>query len=355
MPKPKASSLISYTYSTCRYFSLLPAIFSQPNLSDPYGYVKRRAKGLYLPFVKWALFFLLIHNLMFSLGILNEAYGNAQGGVTHPYTLKQFVHRFFLILFSMGGYDEFLAGAFWFFRALLIVSVVYLILAKLLRHFFPRMSLLWASAIIATASLCFALIKIGFNIRIPTVVQGGIRETWGLFFFSMGPIINRLLSRYSLKAWQFIVLILFLCIGTHFHWKGMNLTPRMIDVATLPLTGLAGFLILDRIACWLTATDNAARRFLTYCGGMTLYIYVFHIIAFKPISLIKIWWFSLDPAQIGCHMVIHDYAPDDYFWVLYSIAGVGLPLLGIYYYHKAKETVRSAIRKPAAADTVNPL
>lgn len=339
-----------YLFHMPVFFIAAGYFFKEANLTDPYGYVKRRAKGLYLPFVKWALFFLVIHNPMFSLGILNEEYGNVQGGVTHPYTLSQFVQRFFLIIFSMGGYDEFLSGAFWFFRALLIVSVLYMVLVKFIRHFFPRLSLVWVSAIIGAAALSFALIKISTGLRIPTVVQGGIRETWGLFFFSMGPVIHSLLSRYSLKAWQIAILVGFLCIGAHLHWKGMNLTPQMIDVLTLPLTGLAGFLVLDRIALWLANTDGIARRFLTYCGAMPLYIYVFHIIAFKAVSLIKIWWFSLDPAQIGCHMVVHDYAPDDCFWILYSIAGVALPLLGIYSYNKIRDYIHtSAI--PSATET----
>ena len=336
-----------YLFHMPVFFIAAGYFFKEANLQDPYGYVKRRAKGLYLPFVKWALFFLVIHNLMFSIGILNEEYGNVQGGVTHPYNLSQFVQRFFLILFSMGGYDEFLAGAFWFFRALLVVSVVYLILTKLLRHFYPRISLIWISAIIGASSLVFAMIKIDFGLRIPTIVQGGIRETWGLFFFSMGPVIRTLLSRYTLRIWQFFLLVGFLCVGAFYHWKGMNLTPQMIDVLTLPLTGLAGFLVLDRIALWLTDSGSIARRFLTYCGVMTLYIYVFHIIAFKAVSLIKIWWFSLDPAQIGCHMVIHDYAPADCFWILYSIAGVALPLACIYCYNKVRAFIKSQSPRPA--------
>lgn len=337
-----------YLFHMPVFFIAAGYFFKEANLSDPYGYVKRRAKGLYLPFVKWALFFLVIHNFMFTIGILNEEYGNIQGGVTHPYTLSQFVQRFFLIIFSMGGYDEFLAGAFWFFRALLIVSVVYLVLVKLLRKLCPQISLLWVSAIIGASALLFALIKIGFGIRIPTVVQGGIRETWGLFFFSMGPIIHKLHSRYTLRLWQVLLLVGFLCIGTHMHWKGMNLSPRMIDVVTLPLTGLAGFLVVDRIALWLSSSDTITKRFLSYCGSMTIYIYVFHIIAFKAVSLIKIWWFSLDPAQIGCHMVIHDYAPDDFFWVLYSIAGVGLPLAGIYCYRALRRMVPSGMKQSSA-------
>lgn len=58
----------------------------------------------------------------------------------------------------------------------------------------------------------------------------------------------------------------------------------------------------------------------------TMPVYVFHILSYKPVSLLKIWWYDLDPAQIGCHMVIH-HNSTDLFWVLYTIAGVGLPLL----------------------------
>ena len=70
-------------------------------------------------------------------------------------------------------------------------------------------------------------------------------------------------------------------------------------------------------------------RGLAYIGDTTLYIFIFHIIAFKPVSLLKIWWYGLDPGQIGCHMVIH-YNHTDFFWVIYSVAGVTLPLAGLW-------------------------
>jgi hypothetical protein len=44
------------------------------------------------------------------------------------------------------------------------------------------------------------------------------------------------------------------------------------------------------------------------------------------VSLIKIWYYGLDIHQIGCHMVIHEYSQQDWFWVLYTMAGVGIPL-----------------------------
>ena len=57
------------------------------------------------------------------------------------------------------------------------------------------------------------------------------------------------------------------------------------------------------------------------------------------VSLLKIWWYDLDPAQIGCHMVIHFNNHSDAFWVLYSIVGVGVPLIVVTAIRTVSERV----------------
>ena len=74
-------------------------------------------------------------------------------------------------------------------------------------------------------------------------------------------------------------------------------------------------------------------------------IFIFHIISFKPVSALKIWWYGLDPAQIGCHMVIHYRNHEDLFWILYTVAGVALPLLGLALVRNIRR--RLAARKTA--------
>ena len=64
----------------------------------------------------------------------------------------------------------------------------------------------------------------------------------------------------------------------------------------------------------------------------------------KVVSLLKIWWYGLDPRQIGCHMVIHDYAQTDCFWILYTIAGVGIPLSGYWLYSRIRQQRRFRFR-----------
>ena len=86
--------------------------------------------------------------------------------------------------------------------------------------------------------------------------------------------------------------------------------------------------------------NNLLKRFLVYTGDHTLYVFIFHIVSYKVVSLIKIAYYGLDPKQVGCHMVIHEHSQEDQFWILYTIAGVGLPLLGIWLYEKAKQKIK---------------
>ena len=120
---PGALCAFIYEFHMPLFFITAGYFFSLRYLDDEAAFVKKRLKGLYVPFVKWSVVFLLLHNLMFDFGVMNEQYGNAGGGVTHPYTWHQIQQNLWNILTAMGGYDQFLNGAFWFFRGLLVASV----------------------------------------------------------------------------------------------------------------------------------------------------------------------------------------------------------------------------------------
>lgn len=113
---PDLISNFIYIFHMPLFFITAGYFFTRKCLDDPWRFCVKRFKGLYVPFLKWALIFLLLHNLWFEVGLLNERYGNWMGGVTHPYGRHEFFKRLFMIVTSMSGYDEFMAGAFWFFR-----------------------------------------------------------------------------------------------------------------------------------------------------------------------------------------------------------------------------------------------
>jgi len=328
-----------YLFHMPVFFVAAGYFFNKKYVEDPWLFCKKRFKGLYVPFVKWSLFFLVIHNLMFKIGILNEQYGNWENGVTHPYTWHQFCQRLVHIVFSMGGYDEFLAGAFWFFRALLVASIVFLVLYLLLHNRHKWLNDDGTLIAIALLAVGFAWFKVANNLNIATIIQGGIRDCWGVMFFALGALYRRHEHRIK-EHWALTLLYALLLLGGCFlHFHGLNLKVELKDVATIPLTGCIGFLMVHSIASWLDKHDNAVKRFLVYCGDNTLYIFVFHVISFKIVSALKIMYYGLDWGQIGCHMVVHHNSTTDLFWILYTIVGTAVPLIWIYYYRKIKQQI----------------
>lgn len=352
---PGALSAFIYEFHMPLFFITAGYFFNLKYLNDEATFVKRRLKGLYVPFVKWALFFLVIHNLMFKWGILNEKYGNFQGGVTHPFSWHQLQQNFWNIITSMGGYDEFLAGAFWFFRALLVASILFLVLYKLgvladkkLCRLFnkswsdcqasPATALRIGSGIVVVLFLVM-IWKSSEQLRIITLVQGGDRDLMGCMFFGIGFLLRYGLKRIPQSWWLTLAYAAVVAAGAKWFTASMTFRISLHHVLALPVPALLGFLMTYNISTLINRRDNVLKRFLVYCGDNTLCVFVFHIVAFKVVSLIKIWYYGLDWLQIGCHMVIHEHSQEDLFWIFYSIVGVGLPLGVNYLYHKLRTRV----------------
>ena len=75
------------------------------------------------------------------------------------------------------------------------------------------------------------------------------------------------------------------------------------------------------------AMRGALAAFLDYVGKHTLQILTFHFLAFKLVSVIRIYVYDYDWDKLSQFPVIGEN--NAIFWVVYVIAGVGLPLLGI--------------------------
>lgn len=321
--------------------------FSLRYVDDWALFVKKRVRGLYWPFVKWAVVFLVLHNLWFYLGLLNEQFGNPQGGVVHPYTWNVFEQRLWNIVTAMSSYDEFICGAFWFFRALFVASLLYLAVFKLYdglaRHFRKDLRQWVIPIAVCVTMLLLALWKTGEGLRVLNLTQGGYRDIMGTFFFACGYIWKLLSARYKPTAWLTVILTSIVVLFTVYMPAGMEWRGTFEKCIALPLPAVCGVLMIYNISHWINKHDNVAKHFLVYCGNNTLYVLVFHLLAFKAVSLIKIWYYGLDIEQISCHPVIHEYS-SDLFWTMYTVTGVGLPLLGIWIYRTIASRMASTIK-----------
>jgi fucose 4-O-acetylase-like acetyltransferase len=329
------------------FFITAGYFFSLKYLNDEATFVKKRYKGVYWPFVKWSVFFLIIHNWMFDIGILNERFGNETGGVTHPYTWHQIQQNLWHIFTAMGGYDQFLCGAFWFFRGLFVASILYLIIYKVVLHVLPEKRANAAPYLICLIMLLLCAWKTYEGLKIIILVQGGYRDLMGCFFFGCGFIFRQyagqyrqFIGRHYAALWTTILFAVIVLLFSKYLTANMNWRSTFVQFLSLPIPALLGFLMTYNISLWLDRHEGRLKQFLVYTGNNTLNIFIFHIVAYKVVSLLKIWYYDLDIRQIGCHMVIHEYSQQDLFWILYTIAGVGLPLGCTWLSRKIKERVR---------------
>lgn len=334
------------------FFITAGYFFSLRYLNDEATFVKKRIRGLYWPFWKWSVFFLVIHNWMFDIGVLNEVYGNEMGGVTHPYSWHAIQQNLWNITTAMGGYDQFLCGAFWFFRGLFVASILYLIMYKLVDALTRRIPHITHSPLLTPVIICLIMLllcgwKTHEGLKVVNLVQGGYRDMMGCFFFGCGFIFRQLVDKYQqfvsrhyASIWTTLLFAIIVYYFSYYLTANMNWRSNYTQFLSLPLPALLGFLMTYNISRWIDSRENHLKRFLVYTGDHTLNIFIFHIIAYKTVSLLKIWYYGLDPRQIGCHMVIHEHSQEDLFWILYTIAGVGLPLGATWLSEKIKDKFR---------------
>lgn len=365
---PAYLSHFAYMLCVSLFFMASGYCFNTKYLTEEASFVKRRFKALYVPFVKWSVLFLLLNPFWFCTGILNEQYGNASRGVTHPLNLHDGLQSLWSIVFNMSGYDQFLCGVFWFFRALFIASILFLIGMKLIgsvRHLRDHHGT--TAFLLALAAIGLALWQKSDDLKATGIAQGGYREFMGVFFLTAGfmyrrlelwleapadppPLIEKNESAHyalqvatdginaaadvlvkTLRALCSVPLLSFVICGAatfalaHYCHPSMTSQPTSFAaIGWLALSGVTGFIFFFHLSRLLRRIIPL-RKIFAFIGENTLYVFVFHLLAFKLVSMVKVLAYDLPWRMIGGHPVVHS-TEGQWFWVLYTLVGIGLPL-----------------------------
>ena len=336
---PAYLSNFAYMVGVPAFFVLSGYFFKLDNLDNTSDFVIRRTKTLYLPFIKWGVFFLILHNLFFEVGLLSESYGNAQGGVTHPYNWTQAAQHLWSMVFNMSGYDPFMAGAFWFFRALFLANIAFIFLFKATRQLGKfKTSTLQVVSVIVLAFL-LALWQASMGLHITGVAQGGYRELMGIVLLGIGFLLRRADETPDSSIWHNPIIMLaassvVLMILTFVYPISMAAKPgSVLSVPILTVAGTAAFIWLRGLSEFILQLPEKYTQWLQFTGENSLYIFVFHLLAFKVASMIKVGVYQLDWAMVGGHPVVQHELGDG-FWLLYIFVGVVLPILPVWIWKK---------------------
>lgn len=308
--------------------------FKQKYLSDKKTFIKKRIKGLYWPYVKWGVVFVLLHNFFYSVGIYNDI-SEFNGRVVHPYTTLEFGKKIISVV-SMHGTERML-GAFWFLKSLFYGSLFFLIIRLTIKN-------VWFGAIVLFVS-SFAVDF--FNLRVPYLLIGQV-DLFAAFFIMVGHAVKTLkvkskpIVEYINNSWPIIIsFALLVGLGSVF-WPS-SVQCKWNIMLPYSVTAILGALMIfaigdkiNRFTCnspsIYSKMISSIKNSIVYIGEHTLEILTWHFLSFKVVSLLCIYTYGLSWDRLGDFPVISDYAQRGW-WVVYLIVGVGIPIFGTYFYH----------------------
>lgn len=300
--------------------------FSDTCLGNKKKYINRKIRGIYIPYFKWSIIFLFLHNVFFYCGILNPSYGYFSGVCSHLYSLKEILYRLMNIAFRMTEYESFLLGAYWFMRSLFVGCLLLCFCSWLIDK-----TLKSRQTSIAFVSIFFCLIggmMAYYNIHLPHFPQGGYREVMAVFFIGCGYFLAQIQNKIR-KGAIVLASLGVLIVLVSYHPTSMSPSADFGDWIVIPFTGVSGFIIIYYVSSKLSISNSFISNSLKYLGTKTFYILTFHFLMFKPASLLNAYIYNLDWRVIGCHPVVLPIR-DNWFWIVYTIISICLSLFVVW-------------------------
>lgn len=304
-----------YNFHMPLFFFVSGYLFNIKYLQDGVTFIKKKFKSLYIPFVKWSLIFLILHNMLTSLNL----YGL-------EYDLNDFKSKI-IGIFTMTDSEQ-LLGGFWFLKQLLYASVISWVILYFL---YKRPRQIKVSLPITIASIvCVTIIYAYSSVKIPTI---SCTTLSGIAFFLTGyafrkySIFNRLSNNYTGGS-----ILIFSIAAVYLFQGSMFLSDYKIGIyfviAVISITGIIW------VCQKISKTKVAA--ILDSLGTVTLYILIFHFSAFKLVSYILINAYDYPIDRLTEFPVMEGLTGME--WILYSIAGILIPvaLYRSVIYSKAK-------------------
>jgi len=307
------------------FFFMSGYCFKNKYLNDAKGYAIKRVTGIYWPFLKWSLLFLLLHNVFFRLNIYSDEFG-FRGRTSALYSTSDFLSHAISVATRMQGYEE-LLGGYWFMKLLFIGSFIFFLTVKVLRGRW------WGTLILLSVAVLLSY----FDWSLP-YFHTGTREFFAASILYIGYLYKQHHWTWHRNLAIHAVALVLMVIGARYwfttmhHYEYWVVLPYTISAVLMVLTML-------HLSEWISkAKSNYAVRFLTFTGDHTMEVLTWHFLSLKSVSLLLIAVYGLPIKRLSEFPVIEEYAHQGW-WILYLCVGVGIPILGTYSYHRIKDSV----------------
>lgn len=285
----------------------------------------KKLKVLWIPNFISVLLLSLMSGVLVDLHIVStDAYAS--------FTAKNFIVDTIKALLFGGGSQ--LLGANWFLRTLFFGLLLYEIINRLLSYININK---W----IPRTIICISLLTIGWLL---TEKMGH-----GMYFNILSvPVLlevgrdikhEDMINCYRNKGHSLICGLVSLIMLT---WLGkLGSITMNYNVIVNPLffllCSLLGFLLCVSISDLIYKHSRKLRKIIAYMGANSLAIMLLHFVSFKVVTLFQITLFGESIEKLTSYPV---YISSNGWWIVYSVAGISIPLLAVSLWKGLKNRLR---------------
>lgn len=287
-------------------------------------FYKKKIYGLYLPYLKWSLLFLILHNSFRYLHITES----------RIYTAEDYLNGLVRLL-TMTDY-ELLIRPFWFLKELLLASLCVANISFLHSHFLTQIKTIHL-LLLSLALSIFAK----FLPPIPLIGDSSVLFL-GIAYYYTGFLISQYKEYFHISTPLLLISTIIVTFGSILFVGKTDMrfttTSNTIPYYLLSFTGVIMIIILSKRIEGIKGTLA-----LYYIGNNTMPILAMNLLALKAGSLIKIWIYGMPYDRLASYTVIYDN--NTWFWLLYTIVGFTIPLFLDFIYTHYKGYLRTFFLK----------
>lgn len=312
---PKPLLYYIYQFHLPVFFFISGIMYKSYYEEHPVENFTKRLKAYYVPFLKYQLIFLVLHNVFCAWNLLNEFSGEA--AYSKVYSLKDFI-KYGVLTIGFVWRERF-GGAMWYLICVFTISVAFPIIMYLVKKIKNRYVQV---AIVPVIMIIFAII--GFNTSFISAAGykniGKVSVSMvGLQLYYLGVLYGNYREKIEqIPVWSKVV-ISALCAGIVLGMSKINpggmagLSYRYYWL--FPVGAVAGIAMVMLVS---QLPGIRSSKFLTLCGKYSLQIMCLHFLAFKIVTFIMIKWYNYPMEYLG-------YFPTyekGLWWIAYSVVGV---------------------------------
>ena len=319
---------VIYMFHMPLFFFLSGYCFKDSHLADFRNYAKKRISKIYIPFVKWGLIFLLLHNIFFHLNVYNDTFG-FQGEVSQLYGVSDYLKKAFLIFFCLSGNEQ-LLGGYWFLHTMFFASFIFYGLLKLKMPIVGGLIALFISALLYFKGIPVVNIYCGAKefFAVSCMMAGYLYKSYS---------VDKFVDKYS--AYVILGCALLLILGS-VYWHGEMLDMEWTNTVPYFVSAIAGSIIVMKVSKLLTDKTRWLSDFVSNIGNKTIEILTWHFLCFKIVSLIIIAYYGLPIEHLAEFPVMRPYHVQGW-WICYFVIGVAVPIIGTVYTNKLIKLISS--------------